>query len=234
VRSENINRRTASDDFEDTLVGLKHAGNQCKSNFVIIIYIKMKKLPNHLSIIALALTGFMIASCGNHNASATGNIADAAPSANENSTFSYKIDGQPYSWTGNDHYANQAIIDSNNEVFFTLMSNDPTEKNPPQFGFGIGAVGPTTINWENMDRFKSSRSNGGNHFANFKLSFPNENAKYPDYEFGRTSTVTVVITSKNETRITGTFSGELVNVATQKPSQLTDGKFDLPLRKQKK
>jgi hypothetical protein len=197
------------------------------------MYIKMKKIPNHLSIIALALTGFMITSCGSHNASATGNTADAAPSAKENSTFSYKIDGQLYSWTGNDPYANRATIDSNNEVFFTLMSNDPAEKNPPQFGFGIAAVGSTTVNWENMDRFKSSGSNGGNHFANFRLSFPNENTKYPDYEFGRTSTVTVVITSKSETRITGTFSGELVNVATQRPSQLADGKFDLPLKKQK-
>lgn len=194
----------------------------------------MKKIPNQLSIIALVLTLFIITSCGGQNASPTGNIADAAPSAKENSTFSYKIDGQVYSWTGSDRFANGATIDSNNEIFFTLMSNDPAEKNPPQFGFGIAAVGATTINWENMDRFKSSGSNGGNHFANFRLSYPNENAKYPDYEFGRTSTVTVVITSKSETRITGTFSGELVNVATEKPSQLTDGKFDLPLKKQKR
>jgi hypothetical protein len=193
----------------------------------------MKKIPTHLSIIALALSGFMITSCGSQNVSATGNTADAPPSAKENSTFSYKIDGQLYSWTGNDLYANHATINSNNEVYFTLMSNDPAEKNPPQFGFGVAAVGSTIINWENMDRFKSSGSNGGNHFANFRLSYPNENAKYPDYEFGRTSTVTVVIISKSETRITGTFSGELVNVATQKPSQLADGKFDLPLKKQK-
>ena len=193
----------------------------------------MKKITNHLSIIALALSGFVITSCGSNNAGATGNIADARPSAKENSTFSYKIDGQLYSWSGNDPYANQATIDPNNEVFFTLMSNDPAEKNPPQFGFGIAAVGSTVITWENMDRFKSSGSNGGNHFANFRLSFPNENAKYPDYEFGRTSTVTVVIISKSETRVTGTFSGQLINVATQKPSQLTDGKFDLPLKKQK-
>jgi hypothetical protein len=193
----------------------------------------MKKIPNCLSFIALALAGFMIASCGSNNASAIGNTAEAAPPAKENSTFSYKIDGQLYSWTGNDPYANRATIDSNNEVFFTLMSNDPAEKNPPQFGYGVNATGSTTINWENMDRFKSSGSNGGNRFANFRLSYPNENAKYPDYEFGHTSTVTVVITAKSETRITGTFSGELVNVATQKPSQLADGKFDLPLKKQK-
>ena len=193
----------------------------------------MKKVTNHLSIIALALIGFVLPSCGSNNASATGSIADARPSAKENSTFSYKIDGQLYSWTGNDPYSNQATIDSNNEVFFTLMSNDPAEKNPPQFGFGVAAAGSTTVKWENMDRFKSSGSNGGNHFANFRLSYPNDKAIYPDYEFGHKSTVTVVIASKSETRITGTFSGELVNVATQKPSQLTDGKFDLPLRKQK-
>jgi hypothetical protein len=193
----------------------------------------MKKIPTRLSVVALALTGFIITSCGSNNANATGNTAGSAPSAKENATFSYKIDGQLYSWTGSDPYSNHATIDSNNEVFFTLMSNDPAEKNPPQFGFGVTPTGSTTINWDNMDRFKSSGSNGGNHFANFRLSYPNENAKYPDYEFGRTSTVTVVITAKSETRITGTFSGELVNVATQKPSQLTDGKFDLPLKKQK-
>ena len=193
----------------------------------------MKKLTNYISITALALSGFMMTSCGSQNASITGNIADATLPAEGNSTFSYKIGGQLYSWSGNDPYANRATINSNNEVFFTLMSNDPAEKNPPQFGFGVVAVGSTTIKWENMDRFKSSGSNGGNHFANFRLSYPNENRKYPDFEFGRTSTVTVVITSKSETRITGTFSGELVNVATQKPSPLTDGKFDLPLKKQK-
>jgi hypothetical protein len=193
----------------------------------------MKKIPSHLSIIVLVVIGSMTTSCGGPTAGATGNAAASAaqaPAEKPNSTFSYKIDGQLYSWTGSDPYSNRATTDANNEVFFTLMSNDPAEKNPPQFGFGVAAVGSTTINWDNMDRFKSSGSNGGNHFANFRLSYPNENGKYPDYEFGRTSTVTVVIISKSETRITGTFSGELVNVATQKPSQLTDGKFDLPLK----
>ena len=188
----------------------------------------MKKIPAFLSIIILTITA-----CGDHNSSVTGNTTDESPMAKGSATFSYKIDGQPYSWTGDDPYANHATIDANNEVFFTLMSNDPAEKNPPQFGFGVAAAGTTTITWENMDRFKSSGSNGGNHFANFRLSYPNENAKYPDYEFGRTSTVTVVITAKSETRIAGTFSGNLVNVATQKTSQLTDGKFDLPIKAQK-
>jgi hypothetical protein len=193
----------------------------------------MKNIANYLLIIALTLSGFLITSWVSHNSRRTSNIADTPLLVADNSTFSYKIDGKLYSWSGHDPYANQASINSNGEVFFTLMSNDPAEKNPPQFGFGVAAVGSTTVKWENMDRFKSSGSNGGNHFANFRLSYPNDKATYPNYEFGRTSTVTVVITSKSETRITGTFSGELVNVATQKSSLLTDGKFDLPLRKQK-
>ncbi len=99
----------------------------------------MKSIPNYLSIIALALSGFLITSFGGQNANITGNTTDAALSAEGNSTFSYKIDGQLYSWSGNDPYANQAAINSKNEVFFTLMSNDPAEKNPPQFGFGVVA-----------------------------------------------------------------------------------------------
>lgn len=199
----------------------------------------MKKAIQRLSIIVFAVTGVMITSCGNNNATAagntgtTGNTADAAAPAAAGSTFSYKIDGKLYTWSGNDRFANQATIDSNNEVSFILMSNDTAEKNPPQFGFGIAADGSTTINWDNMDRFKSSGSNGGNHFANFRLTYPNNDAKFPNFEFGRASTVTVVVTSKSETRVSGTFSGDLVNVGTQKPAQLTDGKFDLPLKRRK-
>ena len=74
----------------------------------------MKKILNYLSIIALALAAFTAASCGSNNANATGNTAAAAPSAKENSTFSYKIDGQVYAWSGNDPYSNHATIDSNN------------------------------------------------------------------------------------------------------------------------
>src|ERR1700704_4018810 len=105
----------------------------------------MKNITNFLSMTALALSGFMISSFDKYNASVTGNTAGAAFMSKEISTFSYKIDGHLYSWSGNDPYANQATIDSKNEVFFTLMSNDPAEKNPPQFGFGIAAVGSTTI-----------------------------------------------------------------------------------------
>ena len=196
----------------------------------------MKKTPLCLSISILTLTAFTMASCGSTTTSATVNVAAAGAAQSEkgSSTFSYAIDGKLYSWSGNDRFANQATIDANNEVFFTLMSNDPAEKNPPQFGFGVVATGSTTVTWENMDRFKSSGSNGGNHFANFRLSYPNGDGKYPEYEFGRSSTVTIVITAKSDTRITGTFSGNLVNSATEKPAQLTDGKFDLPLKQQKK
>ncbi len=185
---------------------------------------------------AILFSSFLLYSCtGNTNAN-TGKESDSVASSGttastNNASFSYNIDGKVYSWSENNpSFANKASMDSTNEVFFTLMSNDPAEKNPPQFGFGIASEGATTITYENMDRFKSSGSNGGNHFANFRLSYPNQDGKYPDYEFDTKSKVTVTITSKNDTRIKGTFSGELINADTQKPALLNDGKFDLPFK----
>ena len=184
---------------------------------------------------AILFSTLLLFSCSCNTNATTGKESDSVASSGtttstSDASFSYKIDGKVYSWSGNDAFANRASMDSTNEVFFTLMSNDPAEKNPPQFGFGIASEGTTAITYENMDRFKSSGSNGGNHFANFHLSYPNQDAKYPDYEFDTKSTVTIAITAKSETRIAGTFSGELINAATQKPALLTDGKFDLPFK----
>ena len=184
---------------------------------------------------SILFSSFLLYSCSGNTSANKGKESDSVASSSttastSDASFSYKIDGKVYSWSGNDAFANRASMDSTNEVFFTLMSNDPAEKNPPQFGFGIASEGTTAITNENMDRFKSSGSNGGNHFANFRLSYPNQDAKYPEYEFDTKSTVTIIITSKRETRIAGTFSGELINAATQKPALLTDGKFDLPFK----
>ena len=184
---------------------------------------------------AILFSSFLLYSCSGNTSANKGKESDSvaspgATASTSDASFSYKIDGKVYSWSGNDAFANRASMDSTNEVFFTLMSNNPAEKNPPQFGFGIASEGTTAITYENMDRFKSSGSNGGNHFANFHLSYPNQDAKYPDYEFDSKSTVTIAITAKSETRIAGTFSGELMNAVTQKPALLTDGKFDLPFK----
>ena len=184
---------------------------------------------------AILFSSFLLYSCSGNTSANKGKESDSvaspgATASTSDASFSYKIDGKVYSWSGNDAFANRASMDSTNEVFFTLMSNNPAEKNPPQFGFGIASEGTTAITYENMDRFKSSGSNGGNHFANFHLSYPNQDAKYPDYEFDTKSTVTIAITAKSETRIAGTFSGELMNAVTQKPALLTDGKFDLPFK----
>jgi hypothetical protein len=186
---------------------------------------------------AILFSSFLLYSCtGNTNAN-KGKESDSVASpgttaSTSDASFSYKIDGKVYSWSENNpSFANKASMDSTNEVFFTLMSNDPAEKDPQQVGFGVAATGSTTIDNDNMDRFKSSGSNGGNHFVNFHRSYLTGQAgAHPNYEFGTASTVTVVITSKSETRIAGTFSGELINAATQKPALLTDGKFDLPFK----
>lgn len=185
---------------------------------------------------AILFSSFLLYSCSGNTSANKGKESDSVASSGttastSDASFSYKIDGKVYSWSGNDAFANRASMDSTNEVFFTLMSNDPAEKDPQQVGFGIVATGSTTINYDNMDRFKSSGSNGGNHFVNFHRSYlTGQTGAHANYEFGTASTVTVVITDKSDTHITGTFSGELINEDTQKPALLTDGKFDLPFK----
>jgi len=112
----------------------------------------MKNITNFLSITALALSGCMIMSFNNYNASITGNTAHAALSVEGNSTFSYKIDGHLYSWSGNDPYANQATIDSKGEVFFTLMSNDPAEKKSAPIWFWCRCG---WLDYHNMEKYGS-------------------------------------------------------------------------------
>jgi|GEM_PF-2509852 len=186
---------------------------------------------------AILFSSFLLYSCSGNTSANKGKGSDTVASSSttastSDASFSYKIDGKVYSWSENNpSYANRASMDSTNEIFFTLMSNDPAEKDPQQVDFGIAATGSTTINYDNMDRFKSSGSNGGNHFVNFHRSYLTGQARaHANYEFGTASSVTVVITAKSDTHITGTFSGELINEDTQKPALLTDGKFDLPFK----
>ena len=192
-------------------------------------HLKLSTVIIVLSFLLHSCSGNTSANSGKENASATSSGTTASTS---DASFSYKIDGKVYSWSENNPSpANRASMDSTKEIFFTLMSNDPAEKDPQQVDFGIAATGSTTINYDNMDRFKSSGSNGGNHFVNFHRSYLTGHAgAHANYEFGTASTVTVVITAKSDTHITGTFSGELINEDTQKPALLTDGKFDLPFK----
>jgi len=186
---------------------------------------------------AILLSTFLLCSCSGNTSANKGKESDSVASSSttastSDASFSYKIDGKVYSWSENNpSAANIAAVNSDNQIVFTLMSNDPAEKDPQQVDFGIAATGSTTINYDNMDRFKSSGSNGGNHFVNFHRSYlTGQTAAHANYEFGTASTVTVVITAKSDAHITGTFSGELINEDTQKPALLTDGKFDLPFK----
>jgi len=68
----------------------------------------------------------------------------------------------------------------------------------------------------------------GKIWADFSIPPLDPNNPIPNYRFG--SSVTVTITSMSASRITGTFSGTMVNRKTQKNVPLTDGKFDLPVK----
>jgi len=102
----------------------------------------------HLKLLsAILFSSFLLYSCTGNTSANKGKEGDSVASSGTTSStsdasFSYKIDGKVYSWSENNPSpANRASMDSTNEVFFTLMSNDPAEKNPPQFGFGIASDG---------------------------------------------------------------------------------------------
>lgn len=157
--------------------------------------------------------------------SANTTSSDANLSGNEGS-FSYKIDGEEISGSGQDQFGftNCITFHSKDTIDFTLADQSGKSAVTPQFSFMIAANGTTKITRDDMERKHSG--NNITYYAEFTSYQPD---KIPNYSFH--SGITVIITSNNGSRITGTFSGELIdnNNNLDKVVQLTDGKFDLPV-----
>ena len=170
----------------------------------------------------LLLQSCSVNSATNPGKDAATSIASPSTNAAGNASFLYKIDGKAFSGSGTDNVANCAFKKAGGLVHFILMSLDPTLKAPPQFSFSVAENGTTTITKEDIDKYSSG--NNVTYFANF--SVPPLGGDTPDYEFY--SSITVKVTPGNSSRFTGTFSGNLINPATKKVAQLTDGNFDIP------
>ena len=199
----------------------------------------MKKVL--LSTGLLVITCFVFSSCGNSTAagaatgaaggSAAGGaattdaVAGTATSGAADASFSYVIEGHAISGSGVGNGANVAARKAGGLVRFILMSLDTTQKAPPQFLFQVADHGTTTITQDDMERY---RSDGGTDYADFSIPPLDPNNPIPQYHFG--TSVAVTITAMSASRITGTFSGTMVNRSTRKTVPLTDGKFDLPVK----
>lgn len=182
---------------------------------------------NHLKSLSAIISLCLLYACSG-NSSTTAGKASASSSGNSSAnsrgdaSFSYKIDGKAYPGKGTDNIVNCVLKKQNNIIHFILMTIDPAEKWPPQFSFAVADKGTTTIRQDDMDKLSSGSD--VKYFAN--ISFPPQDNSTPHYEFN--PPLTVNITSVIASKVSGTFSGTLIDPDTKKVVQLTDGVFDLP------
>ncbi|MEO7049451.1 MAG: hypothetical protein ABI091_29370 [Ferruginibacter sp.] len=185
-------------------------------------------MMNHSKLLAtVILSCCLLYACSGKNSKTT--EKDSPVTAENTSTnssgdasFSYKIDGKTYSGKGTDNGANCVYKKPNNIIHFILMSIDPTEKWPPQFSFGVADNGTTIIRQDDMDKF--SAGSDVKYFAN--ISFQPQDNSGPHYEHN--PPITVTLTAVSASKVSGTFSGTLIDPVTKKVVPLTDGVFELP------
>jgi len=186
----------------------------------------MKQLPFFFILLlpALSLLSCMGNTPGNKAQEGISTRSSDTNASSGDATFSYKI-GKVFSGNGADNNFNRAFKHPDNIVHFILTDLDPTlKKAQPQFSFSIAGNGTTVIGKDDMERFSSG--NNVKYFANFSIP-GGGGGEIPNYYFN--SSITVIITSGNSSRLTGTFSGNLLDPDANKVVQLTDGNFDIPI-----
>jgi hypothetical protein len=183
----------------------------------------------HLSIIALALAGLMMASCGGHNAGAANDTAGSNTSSSiGNASFSYKIDGKAVSGNEIDamQLSNTAFIyppagTTPQRVLFDLTS---TKEGEDYYVFRLWIPDKEGV-------YQITKANHEQTHGYVQLAFWLKSANnYSDYN---EDSLTINIDKISPTRISGTFSGtlKLYNDTPGKyksPITITDGKFDIP------
>lgn len=155
---------------------------------------------------------------GKDSSSVTSPKSDAASSNANPSTgdasFSCKIDGKGFSGKGTDQIVNATSVHSPGVIYFSLSSNftgDPgADMRAGGIGFEVPDKGTTVIRGEEDPRYSVA------------YALPND----PTNTY-RCKEMTVTINSSGA-RVTGTFSGTLIEPKTSREVPVTDGKFDLP------
>lgn len=135
-------------------------------------------------------------------------------SSSGDASFSCKMDGKDYSGKGTDQIINAASVHAPGIIYFGLSSSYTGDVGADMraggFGFEVPDKGTTVIRGvENPD---------------YSIAYnpPNEPTKT---SICKEMTVTI---NSSGTRVTGTFSGTLIEPKTGKEVVVTDGKFDIP------
>src|SRR5450432_2408891 len=159
-----------------------------------------------------------IGACSGHNAANIDNASNAGASADATKTssstgdasFSYKMDGKDYSGNGTDQIENAASVHAPGIIYFGLSSSFTgditTDLRAGGFGFEVPDKGTTVIRGEEVPEYSIG------------YNLPND----PRNTY-RCKEMTVTINSSG-TRVTGTFSGTLIEPKTGKDVAVTDGK----------
>ena len=127
-------------------------------------------------------------------------------------SFSCKIDGKDFSGTGNDQLANAAFMEQGGSLKFVLMPIVSGQKGiPQQMNFSVADKGTTIVH--------------GSDNPDYSVVYSEANAVDNNYTCKE---MTVRITSSGASRVTGTFSGTLIEPKTDREVPVTDGKFDIP------
>ena len=138
----------------------------------------------------------------------------SASLSSSDASFSCKIDGKDFSGKGTDQYVNAASVHAPGIIYFTLSSHFTGDVGADMraggFGFEVPDKGTTVIRGEENPDYSIG------------YSLPND----PTHTY-RCKAMTVTVNSSG-TRVTGTFSGTLIEPKTGRNVPVTDGKFDLP------
>jgi len=126
--------------------------------------------------------------------------------------FSCKIDGKDFSGKGTDQIGNAAYTTATGIISFVLMPIVAGQKGvPAQLAFKVANKGITSIH--------------GTDNPAYSVRYTPTNTLDNDYQCKE---ITVTITSSGTSRVTGKFSGTLIEWKTERDVQVTDGKFDIP------
>lgn len=140
--------------------------------------------------------------------------ATTGESSGGDASFSCKIDGKDYSGKGTDQIVNAATVHAPGIIYFSLSSNFSGDLSADLraggFGFEVPDKGTTVIRGVEDPRYS----------VGYNLANDPKNTY-------RCKEITVTINS-SDTRVTGTFSGTLIEPKTDKEVAVTDGKFDIP------
>ena len=184
----------------------------------------------------LILSACLIAACSGNTLSKNNSVVSDAPkssdgstsSASGNAVFSYNLNGTKISGgkvDDNQAYNTVWINKNDGGEKFTFFLNDVLQANTNTYAHSLKFTIPGKTGTVSLVPNDDNKV--------IELFLPNGDGSKTDYYTNEDFTVT--INNSSATRVSGTFSGKMKLIAGQPGSSaefnITDGKFDLPLRK---